>query len=214
MLFVTNFWQDVKLHVGEAREVELASEVFFKPALDCGARIVRHADTIESVHDILRQLLTARPTALLLQQEMVDEEKMIQQTSVGRQLEENLEKRLKRTEEKYRDLKQEIEGLKLDAARHEKRARARWQSTSAQVNLEVIQKELTTLRARLGDEEQRHMEKMEDVIRDMNVREGHILRRLQDRVRGLEEKIGDIEATRRAGDQGLWARFKSMLGFR
>jgi hypothetical protein len=52
--------------VGEAREIELAREdIFFKPALDWGAKMARHEDTVPSVQIILRLILKIRVSSLM-----------------------------------------------------------------------------------------------------------------------------------------------------
>ena len=56
VVLVTNTWCEVSLDIGGARESELSSN-FFKPALNNGARMVRHYDTTQSAHDIIRMIM-------------------------------------------------------------------------------------------------------------------------------------------------------------
>lgn len=87
---VTNMWAGVDLHIGEAREKELASkDMFFKPVLDKGAKLVRHDHTLESAHNIIRSFFNQVPQALQIQQEL-DSGMDISQTSAGRELDRDL----------------------------------------------------------------------------------------------------------------------------
>ncbi|KAF8551121.1 hypothetical protein OG21DRAFT_1369437, partial [Imleria badia] len=84
VLLVTNMWSKVDPDEGEARERELASkDKFFKPALDRGARMLRHEGSQESAHAILRHLVGLEPTTLLVEDEMVNQEKDLAHTTAG-----------------------------------------------------------------------------------------------------------------------------------
>ena len=82
VILVTNMWGEVSPDVGEVREQELVGE-FFKPALDKGAQIARHHNTVKSAHDIIRRILKNQPVALRIQRELVDEHKDITDTAAG-----------------------------------------------------------------------------------------------------------------------------------
>ena len=62
VIFVTNMWGEIPQDVGEARELELTTN-FLKPVLDKGAQLVRHHNTIQSAHDIIRFILENKPTS-------------------------------------------------------------------------------------------------------------------------------------------------------
>ena len=74
VVFVTNTWGAVSHGVGEAREKEL-SGTLFKPALDNGAHVVRHHDTAQSAHDIIRRVMGNRPVAPPIHREPEGEHK-------------------------------------------------------------------------------------------------------------------------------------------
>ena len=58
---VTNMWSRVELEVGKERETQLMSkDIFFKPALDNGAQMARHGNTISSAQGISASSTIAR----------------------------------------------------------------------------------------------------------------------------------------------------------
>lgn len=79
---VTNMWGEVSPEVGESSEYELSSRSF-KPVIDKGAQMVRHHNTGQSVHDIIRMIVKNRPVVLQIQRELVDEHKDIVDTAAG-----------------------------------------------------------------------------------------------------------------------------------
>ncbi|KAJ8691725.1 hypothetical protein PTI98_011264 [Pleurotus ostreatus] len=87
VVLVTNMWGQVPLDVGEAREQELKQEdMFFKPVLDEGAQLKRHNNTLTSAHEILRSVAFKDPVSLLIQKELVDENRDITETDAGEEL--------------------------------------------------------------------------------------------------------------------------------
>lgn len=87
VVIVTNMWGKVTPELGASRELELATDDrLFKPALSQGARMLRHNNTISSAHAILLSLLSNRPKALRIQEELVDERKDIADTDAGQEL--------------------------------------------------------------------------------------------------------------------------------
>ncbi|KAI0091154.1 hypothetical protein BDY19DRAFT_862471, partial [Irpex rosettiformis] len=94
-IIVTNMWtpnaSEVVAAEEEGRERELASkELFFKRALDCGARMARHDNTTQSAHSIIRQFFVHKPQALLVQRELVDEKKQLVNTDAGSHMKDEL----------------------------------------------------------------------------------------------------------------------------
>jgi len=226
--FVTNFWADVRHETGEARELELGTEKFFKPALDHGARIVRHDNTKESAHDILRQLLTATPRPLLMQTEMVDEEKEMPETTVGKHLQENLEKMRDRAEERYEDLKRKIEALASDLKHRKERVARRWQRTSTRAQLARIEKELEQLGNRLANEQQAHGEKITRLLRETEAREERLVAQFQAFVQDTFKQPATVmqvfqeqnnprarpkedHASQKTVKKGLWTKLRALL---
>ena len=82
VVLITNKWGEVSSEDGQDRENKLSSK-FFKPVLDKGAQMVRHHNTVESAHDIIRMIIKNHPVALRIQREPVDEQKTIVDTATG-----------------------------------------------------------------------------------------------------------------------------------
>ncbi|EMD33869.1 hypothetical protein CERSUDRAFT_97805 [Gelatoporia subvermispora B] len=107
---VTNMWNSISLEIAEARESELKQkDIFFKPALDAGAKLLRHDGTVESAHAILRQLITNPPCTLLLQREIIEERKHISETAAGVALLGELALAEQKFREQMRELLKEID---------------------------------------------------------------------------------------------------------
>ena len=84
---VTNMWNEVDEQRGVARESELASDdALFKPVLDKGAHLLRHQNTLDTAHEILKILMDNHPLPLQIQEEVVDQKKEIEQTTAGEEL--------------------------------------------------------------------------------------------------------------------------------
>ena len=110
VVIVTNMWSRVELEDGEAREAELmAEDIFFKPALEGGAKMARHENTVPSAVAIIRLLIDNRPLPLQIQQELVDEHRDIAETTAGQELNQELNKEIRKHQEDIRTLAEEME---------------------------------------------------------------------------------------------------------
>lgn len=99
-------WTRVEAAKAAAYEEELKSKPqFFKTTLDQGAVLVRHTDTKESAHEIIRLLLNKESKPLRIQRELVDENKKPFQTAAG----EALLRELAKLEQKHHKEMQELE---------------------------------------------------------------------------------------------------------
>ena len=107
VILVTNMWGVDSQDANESREGELSSR-FFKPALDKGAQMVRHHDTTQSAHDILRRIIKNRPAVLQIQRELVDEGKDIVDTAAGESINEELKEQIRRHQKELKELREEI----------------------------------------------------------------------------------------------------------
>ena len=137
VVIATNMWGKVNLEVGKLRERQL-SAVFFKPAIDKGARLLRHVGDIESAHSIIRAILDNHPLTLQIQEELVDKQMEFPLTAAGEEIRRGLNEHARELEVKIKKLqsqmqnadseergglKEEIGGLqeRLDATRLESR---------------------------------------------------------------------------------------------
>jgi hypothetical protein len=108
VVLVTNMWGEVSHDVGETRERELASK-FLKPALDKGAQMVRHHNTEQSAHDVIRRIMNNHPVVLQIQRELVDEHKDITNTAAGEAVNTEIAEEAKRQEAELRRVQEERE---------------------------------------------------------------------------------------------------------
>ena len=97
VVLVTNMWKEDSQDTNEAREREL-STIFFKQAVDKGAHMVRHLNTAESAHNIVRRIMGNRPVALRIQRQLVDERKGIADTAAGRAINQELGEQMRQHE--------------------------------------------------------------------------------------------------------------------
>ena len=166
VLVVTGMWDTVTQEVGNSRESELATkDIFFKPVLEKGARMMRHNNTRESALAIIRALVDKPPVVLQIQRELGGGAD-IMQTSVYKQIrelmlevvvqrkkkldtliEEMAEAEQDRDEETQEELQEEVRAA--EAELEEAQAKASRLASEYQVELRRIQEMLR--RRRRGD---------------------------------------------------------------
>ena len=105
---VTNMWSEVSPKDGQDRESTLSSR-FFKPAIDKGARMVRHHNTAQSAHDIIRKIVENHPIALQIQREVVDEHKDIVNTAAGEVVNGELNELIRKYDAELKKLREDME---------------------------------------------------------------------------------------------------------
>ena len=115
-------WNEVPLDVGEAREKELSSN-FLKPALDKGAQMARHHNTVQSAHNIIRCIMNNIPIVLQIQSELVDQKKDISNTSAGGAIDAELDEEKKRHEAEMKRAQEERERLMREKEEQARQAR-------------------------------------------------------------------------------------------
>ena len=76
VVLVTNAWGETSSDIGEACQEELSSTIF-KPALEKGAKMARHHDTVQSAHDIFRMIMADHSVTLPTKLELVGGQKDI-----------------------------------------------------------------------------------------------------------------------------------------
>ncbi|EMD41344.1 hypothetical protein CERSUDRAFT_89911 [Gelatoporia subvermispora B] len=106
----TTRWNEVDEMTGIRREMELRTkDIFFKPAVDGGAKLLRHDRDLASAQDIVRELLMKQPKPLLLQTEIVHQGKAPSDTAAGMELQRELREQMERQDRKMLELKEELE---------------------------------------------------------------------------------------------------------
>ena len=137
VVLVTNMWGEVPSDIGEGREQELSSK-FFRPALDKGARMVRHHNTVQSAHAIIQRIVQNRPAALQIQRELVDEKKDIINTAAGEAINRELNEQMRRHQAELKEVQEEMaqalrakdEETRRELAEARKKLRERMEETA------------------------------------------------------------------------------------
>ncbi|KAF8896189.1 P-loop containing nucleoside triphosphate hydrolase protein [Infundibulicybe gibba] len=160
VVILTTMWEGVDINAGEAREMELGTtDIFFKPALDEGAQMLRHAaQTARSAHSVLRYLIKNHPLPLQIQRELVDQKKELSKTAAGSELERGL---MKQAERYKKDLE--------EARREMKEARAK---EKKELNTEIKRLESNIAKMRQESQELDSRYKKEREEEPLNERSG------------------------------------------
>ncbi|TFY83409.1 hypothetical protein EWM64_g596 [Hericium alpestre] len=191
---VTNFWGDVALHLGEAREAELrGTDIFFKPVLDKGACMVRHSNTVNSAHDILRLLINNDPMALRIQHELVDQHLDIAETAAGAMLSRELLDQARKHQEQLLQLQAEMEEA-IRKKDEETRNELAEESGKLQTEMQKIQTDSQQLAEEHEAEKvetERRMREMQDKMREEAEQQKEAYRA---RIDELEKQMQDAVA--------------------
>jgi len=109
VVVVTNMWEQIDPQLGKAREAELMRDnIFFKPILDKGAQIVRHANNLPSARAIIGRVLNNHPLPLRIQAELVDENMDITETGAAKEVNAALGAQIKKHEKEVHALREEM----------------------------------------------------------------------------------------------------------
>ena len=165
VVFVTNMWNEDSQNANEAREKEL-SDKFFRPALDGGAQMARHHNTIESAHDIIRRIIDNHPVVLQIQRELVDERKDISDTTAGETINRELKEQVRRYQAELRELREEVTRA-LEEKDEEMRQKLEEAKGGLQKRLEKIEKDLKTMAANYAAEREEVEARMEEMGREV-----------------------------------------------
>ena len=111
VVIVTTMWDEIPQSTGEERERELATkDVFFKPALEKGARFARHTDSLESAQAIIRSIIENQTTPITLQiQDELSRGLNISETLAGKELGRELFEQMERHRQEMRGLMSEMQ---------------------------------------------------------------------------------------------------------
>ena len=114
-MLTTNMWGNVTPEIGAAREQQLAAE-FVMPALVGGAQLHRHHDTTESAHQIIRAILNNHrtQTPLQVQRELVDEGREFNRTTVGEEINREVDENTRRLERQIEELQNELRAVRCN----------------------------------------------------------------------------------------------------
>ena len=218
VVLVTNMWTRDPRDINEAREIELSGK-FFKPVLDKGAQLIRHHDTAQSAHDIIRKIFSNHklPVVLQIQRELVDERKGIIETSAGKAVSRELVEQAKRhraelekieegmrraMEEKNEEMRQELEEERRNLQEQVKRIEK--ESKEMALNYAVEKERMEAKMREMERESKEERERAEAKYKHQLVDLDHRLRdtnsvsaadraRLEKEVRRLQEQMEQIK---------------------
>ena len=203
VVIATNMWSDVAVEVGEKREHELAeSELFFKPALEKGAHLARHDNTLESARAIVRTIVGFPAAALQIQVETVDERKALAQTDAGQDLAAELARLAEAHKEELAGLRGEMaELLSAKDAQHKTEIDELNDALrDVQGQLDKVETEARALREEHEASRAAHEVAMRRMTEEMDAREAE-LRALQASARLQEGKVEELEAALREAER-------------
>ena len=161
VVLVTNMWGKVNQDLGEARERELADK-YFKAALDKGAQLVRHHDTVQSSHDVIRRIMKNDPTAFQIQRELVDERKDINHTAAGETVSEEFNRLIRVHEEEVKALREELRHA-LKTRDEETRMELEEATSELKEQMGKMKMELATMSSKYNEEKQKTEEAMKQM---------------------------------------------------
>ena len=115
---MTNMWGKVTPEVGEARERQLSTR-FFKSAIDKGSRLLRHDNTVESAHAVIRAILNNHPLPLQIQEELVDQHMEFPQTGAGQEIHKALNEHAEKLEDRIKELQTDLQNVEEQETRQE-----------------------------------------------------------------------------------------------
>ena len=161
VVLVTNMWNVDPHHVNVARESELSSK-FFKPALDRGSQMVRHYNTLESAHDIIRKIVDNQPAVLQIQRELVDERKDIGDTAAGETVDRELRELARQHQAELNKVREEMTQA-LKEKDEEMKQKLEETKKDLEAKVETVEKGMETMAANYAAEK----EKAEARMREM-----------------------------------------------
>lgn len=184
VVIATNMWSNPPTSTEEGRERQLRQE-FFRPALDEGARMVRRGNPgREATHDVLRMLLGQTPRPARLQQEIVDERRILSETDVGRELEVQLTERVERQQREITDARREIQEALQQRDQQAAEELASYEK-EREAEIDELRQHIEILRVGMEEERRRYRERLreEQLMFDHDQQEQRT--RLRDKVKGF-----------------------------
>ena len=192
-------------HVSEAREGELSNK-FFKQALDKGSQMVRHHNTIQSAHSIIRKIVDNHPIVLQIQRELVDERKDISDTAAGETINRELKELTRRHQAELRELQEEMMQA-LEEKDEEMRQRLEEAKKELQMKVEKAEKDLETITANYVAEKERTEARMkeleQEIKRERERAEAEYDRKLAALTSHLQRTPNASAADRAGWEQGI-----------
>lgn len=168
VVLVTTMWESVDEQVGRERQQELEeTEAFWGHMLERGSRIEKHMNTPESARRVVDTFMSqshpSSPVLLAIQDEMVNNNKDLDQTEAGRGLEDVLAKEREKFKRELEQTRQEMrEAIEMrDKESQDELAKQQAEAEKRMKQLQLQQAELKITMEKL------HQEKFEALEAEM-----------------------------------------------
>jgi len=106
---VTTMWSDIQVPMGEQRETQL-KEAFWKDMMDQGCKVERFGDSYDSAWKVIGELPPPDKNNVLLADELVNENKTLESTAAGLELNKQLAKLLEDQKKAARQIEEQARG--------------------------------------------------------------------------------------------------------
>jgi len=209
VILMTNMWGRVTPKLAAAREQQLKDE-HFKTAIEKGAQLCRHNNTVESARAILRTILKNQPLVLKIQRELIDEGKDIGQTGAGAELNREIHELAEKHRREMRELEENMRKA-MDEKDEESREELEGEKRRMEEKMGQLQKDSAEMQSKF---EQARRE-MEDRI---NARfEAQVLRiqaAYEAEIRKYEDRVKELERDGRENASQIMYLKKAMAELR
>ena len=165
VVLVTNMWGEVSPEDGQDREDQLSGD-FFKSVLDKGAQMVRHHNTAESAHDIIRRIIDNHPAVLQIQHELVDEQKDIVDTAAGEIINKELNELMRRHQVELKKVQEEMMQA-MKEKDEETRQELEDERKKMQERMDKMKKDSDEMASKYAEEKERMEDKMKQMMGEM-----------------------------------------------
>ena len=167
VVIVTNMLEDAPQDINETRERELHGDSF-ELALDRGARIVQHQNTVESAHNIIQMIVANRPVVFQIQRELVDQQKDIVDTTAGKIINRELKQQIRRHQAELWMLQEE---MARTSRKDETRRKLEGEAKRLQEQMAEIARDLGGMSANYGVERDRMKVRVKEVEHEAKERQ-------------------------------------------
>lgn len=184
VVIATNMWSSPPTSSEVNRERQLKEE-FFRPALDEGARMVRRANPgRDAAHDVIRMLLAQTPRPARLQQEIIDEHRILSETDVGKELEFQLTERVERQQREITDARREIQEA-IQQRDQQAAAELANYEREREAEMNELRQHIDVLRMGMEDERRRYRERLRQEDEEFRRNQQEHKSRLRDKFKGF-----------------------------
>ena len=165
IVLMTNMWGRVTPQQGADREQQLKDD-FFKAAIEKGAQLCRHTDTLESARAVLRMILEEQSAVLEIQRELIDEHKDIRQTGAGEELNREICMAVVKYGKDIRELEEEMKRA-AEEGDEESREELEGEKRRLQREMEDLRKLMEEMKSMFEEAQREMKERFEERSRRM-----------------------------------------------